>query len=112
MKAQISQAQGLTETATKATGSNLANLQSQAAYGDLQKAVQQQQLDTQYADLMRKQDFPMEQVGQMSNILRGVPIVQTGGQTTTVTPPPSFASQFTGGLQALYGLSQLGDRRQ
>ena len=107
MKAQISQAQGLTEAATKSTGANLANLQSQAAYGDLQKAVQQQQLDTQYADLMRKQDFPMEQVGNMANILRGVPIVQTGGQTTTTTPPPSFASQFTGGLQALYGLSQL-----
>jgi hypothetical protein len=107
MKTQLSQAQGLADTATKATGANIANLQAQGAYGDLQKAVQQQQLDTQYADTMRKQDFSMEQVGNMSNILRGVPIVQTGGQTTTTTPPPSFASQFTGGLQTLYGLNQL-----
>lgn len=107
MKTQLSQAQGLTDTATKSTGANLANIQSQAAYGDLQRAIQQQQLDTQYSDLMRKQDFPMEQVGNMANILRGVPIVQTGGQTVTQTPPPSFASQLTGGLQALYGLNQL-----
>lgn len=107
MKTQLSQAQGLTDTATKATGANLANVQSQAAYGDLQRAIQQQQLDAQYSDLMRKQDFPMEQVGNMANILRGVPIVQTGGQTVTQTPPPSFASQLTGGLQALYGLNQL-----
>lgn len=107
MKTQLAQAQGLTDTATKATGANLANLQAQGAYGDLQRAIQQQQLDTQYSDLMRKQDFPMEQVGNMANILRGVPIVQTGGQTTVSTPPPSFASQFTGGLQALYGLNQL-----
>lgn len=107
MKTQIAQAQGLTDTATKSTGANLANIQSQAAYGDLQRAIQQQQLDAQYSDLMRKQDFPMEQVGNMANILRGVPIVQTGGQTVTQTPPPSFASQLTGGLQALYGLNQL-----
>jgi len=107
MKTQLSQAQGLTDTATRATGANLANIQAQGAYGDLQRAIQQQQLDAQYSDLMRKQDFPMEQVGNMANILRGVPIVQTGGQTVTQTPPPSFASQFTGGLQALYGLNQL-----
>jgi hypothetical protein len=107
MKTQLSQAQGLTDTATRATGANLANLQAQGAYGDLQRGIQQQQLDTQYSDVMRKQDFPMEQVGNMANILRGVPIVQTGGQTVTQTPPPSFASQLTGGLQALYGLNQL-----
>lgn len=107
MKTQLAQAQGLTDTATKATGANLANLQAQGAYGDLQRAIQQQQLDTQYSDVMRKADFPMEQVGNMANILRGVPIVQTGGQTVTYTPPPSFASQAAGALQSLYGLGQL-----
>lgn len=107
MKTQLAQAQGLTDVATRSTGANLANIQAQGAFGDLQRGVQQQQLDTQYSDLMRKQDFPMEQVGNMANILRGVPIVQTGGQTVTQTPPPSFASQLTGGLQAMYGLNQL-----
>jgi len=108
MKTQIAQAQGLTDTATKSTGANLSNIQMQGAYGDLQRAIQQQQLDTQYGDVMRKADFPMEQVGNMANILRGVPIVQTGGQTTVSTPPPSFASQAAGALQSIYGLSQLG----
>ena len=107
MKTQLAQASGLTDTATKATGANLANIQTQGAFGDLQRAIQQQQLDTQYSDVMRKADFPMEQVGNMANILRGVPIVQTGGQTVTYTPPPSFTSQATGALQSLYGLGQL-----
>ena len=106
MKTQVSQAQGLTDTATKSTGANLANMTAQGAYGDMQRAIQQQQLDTQYSDLMRKQDFPMEQVGNMANVLRGVPIVQTGGQTTTNTPPPSFASQLVGAGTFLTGLGQ------
>jgi len=106
MKTQISAAQGLTDTATKSTGANLANMAAQASYGDMNRAIQQQQLDTQYSDLMRKQDFPMEQVGNMANILRGVPIVQTGGQTVTNTPPPSFASQLMGAGTFLAGLGQ------
>jgi hypothetical protein len=106
MKTQLAQAQGLTDTATKSTGANLSNMAARASYGDMQRAIQQQQLDTQYSDLMRKQDFPMEQVGNMANILRGVPIVQTGGQTVTNTPAPSFASQLMGAGTFLAGLGQ------
>lgn len=107
MKTQISQAQGLTDTAVKSAGVNLAHITAKAAYGDLEKATQQQQLDAQYEDVMRQQDFPMEQVGNMANILRGVPIVQTSGKTTVVTPPPSFASQLAGGAQLAFGAKQL-----
>jgi hypothetical protein len=52
---------------------------------------------------MRQLDYPMEQVGTMSNLLRGVPIQQTSTSTTNTTPPPSFASQLTGA--GLTGLS-------
>jgi hypothetical protein len=36
----------------------------------------------------------MTQVGQLSNLLRGIPLSDT--TQTTTTPPPSFASQLTG----------------
>jgi hypothetical protein len=107
MKNQLAQAQGMGALGQAQNTANLQNIQTQGAYGDLQRAIQQQQLDTNYADVMRRADFPMEQVGNMANILRGVPIAQTGGTTTTNTPAPSFASQLTG-----LGIAGLGLARQ
>jgi 23S rRNA A2030 N6-methylase RlmJ len=109
-KAQVAQAAGygqlgstLGALGTAEQASDIDRIKTQGAYGDLQRAVQQQQLDTQYQDLMRQLDYPMEQVGTMSNLLRGVPIQQTSTATTNTTPPPSFASQLTGA--GLTGLS-------
>ena len=70
------------------------------AYGDLQRGIEQQGLDAQIAEAKARDQFGKEQIGYMSNVLRGVP---TGDQTqTTTTPPPSFASQLTGlGLTGL-----------
>ena len=109
-KSQIAQASGystigsnLGAMGTAQTASDIDRIKTQGAYGDLQRNVQQQQLDTQYQDLMRKLNYPMEQVGTMSNLLRGVPISQTATSTTNTTPPPSFASQFAG--MGLTGMS-------
>ena len=64
------------------------------AYGDLQRAVEQQQRDAQAQYLQERAQYGLTQAGQLSNILRGVPITDTTQKTTT--PPPSFASQLTG----------------
>ena len=82
--------------------SDLARIQAQAAAGAEQRNLQQQQLDTQYADFLRQRDYPMEQLGYFSNLLRGLP-VQLGSTQTTYAAPPSIASQV-GGL-GLAGLS-------
>ena len=67
--------------------------------------MQQRQLDMQYADFLRQRDYPVEVLGQYSNILRGLPITPSSTQTT-YAPPPSMASQILGtGLGAL-GLSK------
>lgn len=109
MKTQLAQAQGLGTLGNQINTANIANIQTKGAYGDLERAIQQQQLDTQYQDVMRRADFPMEQVGNMANLLRGVPIVQSGGVTTQNTPAPSFASQVAGlGLGGLGLMKQLG----
>jgi hypothetical protein len=109
-KAQVAQAAGygqlgstLGALGTAEQASDIDRIKTQGAFGDLQRATQQQQLDAQYQDLMRQLDYPMEQVGTMSNLLRGVPIQQTSTATTNTTPPPSFASQLTGA--GLTGLS-------
>jgi len=75
-------------------------LKTQGAYGDLQRNVAQQQMDAQRQALQDQAQYGMTQVGQLSNLLRGVPLSDT--TQTTTTPPPSFASQLTGlGIQGL-----------
>jgi hypothetical protein len=81
---------------------NLQRLTAQEAVGAQQRAFEQQRLDQQYADFLRQRDYPMEQLGYFSNLMRGVP-VQLGSTQTTYAPPPSIASQV-GGL-GLAGLS-------
>ena len=86
--------------------SQLRRLQAQAAAGAEQRQLKQQQLDTAYADFLRQRDYPMEQLGYYSNLMRGIPVGLSSTQTTYAAPP-SAASQLAGaGLGAL-GLSRL-----
>lgn len=80
---------------------DLSRIQAQAAAGAEQRQLEQQRLDTAYADFLRQRDYPMEQLGYFSNLLRGVP-VQLGSTQTTYAQPPSLASQVSGlGLAGL-----------
>lgn len=81
---------------------DLQRIQAQAAAGAEQQGLEQQRLDLAYADFLRQRDYPMEQLGYYSNLLRGIP-VQLGSTATTYAQPPSLASQ-AGGL----GLAGLG----
>lgn len=84
---------------------NLQRLQAQSAAAGEQQAMQQREMDMRYADFLRQRDYPIEVLGQYSNILRGLP-VQPSSTATTYAPPPSMAQQVLGtGLGAL-GLSK------
>lgn len=86
--------------------SQLRRLQAQGTVGAEQRGYQQQLLDQAYADFLRQRDYPMEQLGYFSNLMRGIPVGLSSTQTTYAAPP-SAASQLTGaGLSAL-GLSRL-----
>jgi hypothetical protein len=98
---QLGQNLGALGTAEQAT--NMDILKARGAYGDLERAVDQQKLDAQYGDLMTKLNYPLTQVETMSNLARGVPLAQTAATQTQTTPPPSFASQLAG--MGLTGLS-------
>lgn len=81
--------------------SDLSRLQAQSAVGSQEQQLQQQELDLAYADFLRQRDYPMEQLGYYSNLMRGVP-VGLGSTSTTYAPPPSIAAQVGGlGLGAL-----------
>lgn len=98
---QLGQTSGALGTAQQA--SDLDRIKTQGAYGDLQRGIQQQQLDAQYQDLMSKLNYPLSNLETMNNLVRGAPLTQTGGSQVTTTPPPSFASQLAG--MGLTGLS-------
>jgi len=109
-KAQLAQAAGYSglgqtfgQLGTAQQASDIDRLKTQGAYGDLQRATQQQQLDTQYQDLMSKLNYPLTQLETMNNLVRGAPLVQTATSGSQTTPPPSFASQLGG--MGLTGLS-------
>jgi hypothetical protein len=81
--------------------SNLQRLQAQGAVAGEQRALQQQYLDQAYSDFLRQRDYPVEVLGQFSNLLRGLPM-QLSSTQTAYAPPPSMASQVLGtGLGAL-----------
>jgi hypothetical protein len=88
---------------TAEQAADIDRIKTQGAYGDLQRNIQQQQLDAQYSDLLAKLNYPITSLETMNNLVRGVPLTQTGQSTATTTPPPSFASQLAG--TGLTGLS-------
>jgi len=87
---------------------NLQRLTAQEAVGQQQQARQQSLMDLAYADFLRQRDYPMEQLGYFSNLMRGIP-VQLGSTATTYAQPPSLASQIGGlglGALGLYNLAK------
>lgn len=92
-----------TRSGTAQQASDIDRLKTMGAYGDLQRALEQQQIDARYQDFLTRIGYPQQQLANMADILRGVPIAKVGESTTTTTPPPSFASQLAG--MGLSGLS-------
>ena len=117
-KAQLGQAAGYAglgqtfgQLGTAQQATDIDRLKTQGAYGDLQRAIQQQQLDAQYKDLMEKLNYPITSLETMSNLARGVPLTKTGMAESTTTPAPSFASQLAGmGLTGLSLYNMFGGR--
>jgi hypothetical protein len=67
----------------------------QGASADQYQQQRQRQYDTAYNDFLRQRDYPMELLGQYSNLLRGIPVgLNTTG--TTYAPPPSMLAQVGG----------------
>ena len=115
--AQLQGAQGLAGLAQTLGGLGTQQLAGElditktvGAYGDLQRAQAQQELDARRQYAQQQAEYGLSQVGDLSNLLRGIPLTDT--TQTSTTPPPSFASQLTGlGLTGIGLYNLLGGGR-
>jgi len=78
--------------------------QQQAQFGAQQQGQIQKALDTAYQDFLNEQKFPMQQIGYLSDILRGTPM---GGTTSLYGAPGSLMGQLGGIGMGLYGMSKM-----
>lgn len=76
-------------------------LNAQNAVGAQQQAQNQQGLDMSYGDFQRQQQYPLEQLNYMGNILRGVPIASNTTSTTSAPAANPWAQAAGAGLTAL-----------
>ena len=86
----------------------LQRFNAQNAIGSQQQAQLQQGLDINYGDFLRQQNYPMEQLGIQSNILRGLPSAVNTTQTTSAPGANQFAQAAGAGLSALSYAKLLG----
>jgi hypothetical protein len=70
-------AQTMGSLGTQQLAGELDILKSMGAYGDFQRNLQQQQMDAQRNMLTQQAEYGTTQVGQLSNLLRGIPMTDT-----------------------------------
>jgi hypothetical protein len=93
---------------TMQQAADIDRLKTQGAYGDLERAYEQQLIDARKADVLAQMQFPQYQLGSMADLLRGVPITKVGESTSVTTPPPSLASMLGGaGLSGISLINML-----
>jgi len=113
MAAQLGQVQAGVGSAYGSLGTGISQAAINQAMGLLQAGTVEQQTNqaydnAQYQEFMRRQQFPYQQLGFLSNIYYGLPATNTG-TSSTYAPAPSMGSQIGGAL--LTGLGALSDRR-
>ena len=105
---QLKSADAMSKIGTRGQLGRQTDLGLLQGIGGLQRGQQQSAIDIGYTDFLQERDFPKEQLGFVSDIIRGAPF---GQQTTSVgqTPgqrPAPFLSQLLGmGMQGanIYG---------
>jgi hypothetical protein len=83
-------------------GMDINKLQSQ--YGGEQQKQMQAMLEADYQNFINKQNYPYKQLGFMSDMIRGLPLSQTG--SSVYQQPPSMLGQMGGlalGAASLFG---------
>ena len=88
-------------------GMDINKLQSQ--YGGEQQKQMQGMLEADYQNFINKQNYPYKQLGFMSDMIRGLPLSQTG--SSVYQQPPSMLGQMGGlalGAASLFGKKEGG----
>ena len=105
---QLQSALGMGTTAVQQQALQQSEFQQQMGIGGLQRQMDQLGLDVGYETFLQERNYPKEQLGFYSNILRGTPYSET---RTTIgqVPQPSFFQQAAGlGISSLGAAGSLG----
>ena len=114
---QQDQAQGLRSgmamgsLGTQAQMAEQADIAQQMGMGGLERGLGQTALDIGYTDFLGERDYPKEQLGFVSNIIRGAPFGQkttSVGQIPQAQPAPWGQQLFGMGMQGLSAMGGLG----
>jgi hypothetical protein len=105
LQTALSSAQGLGQLGQQQYQQNMGINALQNQYGLQQQAQMQKDIDTKYGDYMAAQNYPYKNLSFMSDIIRGVPLSQTG--SSIYQAPPSTAQTIASlGLGAA-GISKM-----
>jgi len=100
-QARMGAGQGLAGLGVTRQGADLERLGALGTAGAQRQGLEQLRYDTAYQDFLRQRDYPQEQLGFYSNIVRGLP-QQMGSTTLTYAPTPSMTNQLAGLAGAAY----------
>ena len=98
----LSAVRGLQSVGGQLQSTDLTRILAQQRAGTQQRALEQQDLDLQYGDFLRQRDYPREQLGFYSGVLRGLPS-QMGSNRLTYAQPPNPMTQLAGAAAAGLG---------
>lgn len=105
LQAANQSAQNLGQLGQQQYQQNVGINQLQNQYGLQQQAQMQKDVDTKYGDFLNYQNYPYKQLGFMSDIIRGVPLTQTG--SSVYQAPPSTLQNVTSLGLAGAGISKI-----
>jgi hypothetical protein len=104
-------ARGLGELGALQQKTDMERIGAQDRVGGVRQALEQQRMEQRYADFLRQRDYPKEQMGWYSNIIRGLPS-EMNSSAITYGQQPSAATQLSGlGITALGAYGGYNDTR-
>ena len=108
---QLRSAMGMGTVGAQAQTMEQADIQQQLGIGALGRGLDQTALDISYTDFLSERDYPKEQLGFVSNIIRGAPFpskTTSVGQIPQAQPAPFLQQAMGLGMQGLGMAANLG----
>ena len=108
---QLRSAMGMGTVGAQAQTMEQADIQQQLGIGALGRGLDQTALDISYTDFLSERDYPKEQLGFVSNIIRGAPFpskTTSVGQVPQAQPAPFLQQALGLGMQGVGMAANLG----
>ena len=108
---QLRSAMGMGTLGAQAQTVEQADIQQQLGIGALGRGLDQTALDITYTDFLSERDYPKEQLGFVSNIIRGAPFpskTTSVGQVPQAQPAPFLQQALGLGMQGVGMAANLG----